>query len=376
MPAAMFGVLWPDVRERFDQSLGALGTVSLVYGLARMSTSGAGRALTTRFGIGPCFVAGLVALIGADLLTAASMSWVTFLVGVAAIGIVSGLLDSVGAGVIATLGDVGDAGIIHGSYGIGATIGPLAVAVVPGWRWSLVVAAVFAAAGVASAIAVGDRWPAPPPQSHEVEVGSPPLGPTIVSLAAFCSFVALEVTIGNWLFTYLTESRSIGDGVAAVTVAGYWAGTMTGRLALGSERLRGLADRIGMVPCAVAAALGVITVVVVPSWSVVVATAFTGLMIAPLVPTLSARTARRVGVAHAQHVAGWQLLAANVGAIGVPFLTGLIVDRTGPGAVVVVIVCVLVVGIPILVTARRLPVIDAVDPGPGREIATASPFPS
>ncbi len=52
MPVSMLGVMWPDVRERFGQSLGALGVVSLVYGLSRMSTSGSGRVATRRFGIG------------------------------------------------------------------------------------------------------------------------------------------------------------------------------------------------------------------------------------------------------------------------------------------------------------------------------------
>ncbi|MFK8024432.1 MAG: hypothetical protein AB8G26_10770, partial [Ilumatobacter sp.] len=94
MPISMFGVIWPDVRELFDQSLGTLGLVSLVYGIARMSTSGAGQTVTRRFGIGRAFIAGLVGLIVADLLVAASNSWAMFLVGVAAVGVVSGLLDS------------------------------------------------------------------------------------------------------------------------------------------------------------------------------------------------------------------------------------------------------------------------------------------
>ena len=79
-----------------------------------------------------------------------------------------------------------------------------------------------------------------------------------------------------------------------------------------------------------------------------------GATASPLIPTLSARTAQRVGVGHAQRVAGWQLLAANAGAISVPSLTGLIVDQTGPGAVIVIALLVFVVGIPALLAARNL----------------------
>lgn len=354
MPVAMLGVMWPDVRERFGQSLGALGLVSLVYGLSRMSTSGSGRVATRRFGIGSCFVAALIGLIAADFVVAGSNSWAMFLVGFSGIGLVSGFLDSVGAGVIATLGNVGDAGVIHGFYGVGATIGPLVVAVVPDWRWSLVVASGFAAAAVVVAVRAGTHWPSPPVPAHHVELGRPPTRATMISLAVFCSFVAVEVTVGNWLFTYLDEGRTISKGIAAVAVSGFWGGTMTGRLLLGSPRVREAVDRAGLVPCAVTAAAGIALVSVAPSVTVVGAAALAGIALAPLVPTLSARTAQRVGVEHAQRIAGWQLLAANVGAIAVPSLTGLVVDATGPGAAIVIALVVVASGLPALLAAARV----------------------
>ncbi len=354
MPVSMLGVMWPDVRERFGQSLGTLGVVSLVYGLSRMSTSGSGRLATRRFGIGACFLAALVGLIAADLVVASATSWTMFLLGVSGIGVVSGLLDSVGAGVVATLGDVGDAGVIHGFYGVGATIGPLVVALVPDWRWSLVVAAVFAVAALAVAVRARAEWPPPPADTEHDDAGRPPTKATVVSLTVFCAFVALEVTIGNWLFTYLDEGRSISEGIAAVAVSGFWGGTMTGRLLLGSPRIRETIDRVGLIPCALVSATGIAFATVAPSVIVIAAAALAGLALAPLIPTLSARTAHRVGVAHAQRVAGWQLLAANVGAIGVPSLTGVVVDRTGPGAVIVIALLVYVAGVPALLAARRL----------------------
>jgi fucose permease len=334
MPVSMLGVMWPDVREHFGQSLGMLGVVSLVYGLSRMSTSGAGRIATRRFGIGACFLAALVGLIVADLVVASATSWIMFLLAVSGIGVVSGLLDSVGAGVVATLGDVGDAGVIHGFYGVGA--------------------AVFALVALGVAAKARAEWPPPPADTERDDAGRPPTRATIVSLAVFGAFVALEVTIGNWLFTYLDEGRSISEGIAALAVSGFWGGTMTGRLLLGSPRIREAIDRVGLIPCALLSATGLALATIAPSGVVIAAAALAGLALAPLIPTLSARTARRVGVAHAQRVAGWQLLAANVGAIGVPSLTGLVVDRTGPGAVIVIALLVYVAGVPALLAARRL----------------------
>ena len=355
MPVSMFGVMWPDVRDRFDQSLGTLGTVSLVYGIARMSTSGLGRAATRRFGIGRCFIAALAGLVVADLVVSTSSSWPMFLIGVAAIGVVSGLLDSVGAGVIATLGDVGSAGIIHGSYGVGATIGPLVVAAVPDWRLSLVVAAIVAIAALVMSVVARDAWPAPPIDEVSEHVGRPPTRATALSLTMFFAFIALEVTFGNWLFTYLTEARSIGDTVAAIGVSGFWGGTMIGRLALVAERVRALADRLGMPALAVAGVIGTLLTTVAPGGSVVLTTTMVGLSLSAIVPTLSARTSARVGPAHAQQVSGWQLLSANLGAIGIPFLTGKIIDASDARATIFVVLAVFVLGFPALVAARPQP---------------------
>ncbi|MFK7920289.1 MAG: sugar MFS transporter [Ilumatobacter sp.] len=352
MPISMFGVMWPDVRDRFDQSLGTLGTVSLVYGIARMSTSGLGRRAAQRFSIGSCFIVGIVLLALAALLTSGSTTWPMFLCGVAAIGVVTGLLDSVGAGVIATLGDVASAGTIHGSYGVGATIGPLVVAIVPDWRLSLVIAAVVALAALAVAVRAREAWPTAQMTTKRVHTGRPPRRGTVVSLMMFFAFVSLEVTFGSWLFVYLTESRSIGDTAAAVGVSGFWGGTMVGRLLLISERFRSLADRAGMPALAVVGMFATLLTTIVPGPTVIATCTTVGLSIAGIVPTLSAHTADRVGQEHAQQVSGWQLLSANVGAIGVPFVVGRLIDVHGAGVTVLVVVIVFALGIPTLTASR------------------------
>ena len=355
MPISMVGVMWPDVRDRFGQSLGALGTVSVVYGLSRMSTSGLGRRATHRFGIGSCFVAALALLVVADLLTAAATSWPMFLMGIASIGVVSGLLDSVGAGVIATLGDVASAGIIHGCYGVGATIGPLVVAAVPDWRLSFVVAAGVGVSALGLALWAQGSWPPPPAEAAAAHTGHPPVRGTALSLTMFFAFIALEVTFGSWLFTYLTESRDFGDTVAAIAVSGFWGGTMAGRLLLVSTKLRDRADTVGMPALALAGMAATALTAAAPGVTVIAATTSVGLSIAAIVPTLSARTADRVGVQHAQKISGWQLLSANVGAIGTPYLTGELIDIHGADVTIVVVLAVFTLGLPALILARRQP---------------------
>ena len=86
----MLGVMWPDVRVRFGQSLGALGLVTLSYGVGRLSTAMVGRSMVERLGIARAFVVSLSALGVACGCIAFAVSWTMFLVAVGALGVVVG----------------------------------------------------------------------------------------------------------------------------------------------------------------------------------------------------------------------------------------------------------------------------------------------
>ena len=357
LPISMVGVYWPQVQVAFGQSVGALGQVSLVYGIGRMSTALAGRALLRRVTMGPAFLVALLALATASLAVAGSTTWIFFLAAIAAVGIVSGLLDSLGAIFVTTIGDIGSSGLIHGMYGFGATVGPLIVIVAPSWRWSALAGAVIVGGAAAVAARARGAWPPPVPVATTVDEAAEPANPVViaVSLGAFASLVALEVTAGQWAFTYLTESRLFDDDLAAVGVSGFWAGLMIGRLLMSRPRITPLVDRAGTVNLSLTALAAIAGVVVLPSIAAVAALMIAGVSLGPLIPTLFARTRERVGAVHAARMAGRQLLATNVGAIGVPFLTGLLVDATNPGVIIAVVLVVLGgVALPLLATLRRV----------------------
>ncbi len=337
--------------------------MSLVYGVARMSAATSGRTLVSRFGSGPSFVVALGCLVAVVAALAGSPSWLAFLAGVAGLGVVSGVLDSLGAGFITAVARLGTAGLIHGSYGVGATVGPLVVAVVAGWRWALLVASLFAAVALWTAWTARRSWPAP--VDVEGDSGSRPAVPlggvtVALSLALFAVLVAVEVTAGQWAFTYLTDHRSVSAGPAAVGVSGFWGGTTIGRLLLSRPQLAVMVERVGLPAFGVVAAVLLVGVWRFPAPVAVVALALAGLALAPVVPSLFADTAQRVGVIHAARVAGWQLLATNLGAIAVPSLTGVLVSAGGPGVVVwVLLATVVALALPLLVVVTRRPPVEA-----------------
>lgn len=339
----MLGVIWPDVRERFDQSLGTLGVAALVYGLGRMSMALSGPTLVRWFGMGKAFIVVLGVLIAAIMSMAFATTWTMFLASLCCIGLASGSLDSLGAGFITAIEDVGSAGLIHGAYGVGATLGPLLVVAVPNWRGALLVSAVLVIGAGIVALGARGSWPDIAP--HVRKSGTrPPIGIAALSLGAFAAFVAIEVTTGQWAFTHLTEARDAGDTLAAVAVSLFWGGVTVGRLALVRPGIRATADRIGLSRFAVMSLLCVSTLAFVPPLLAVVTLTVAGLALAPIVPTLFASTTARVGESHAQQLAVYQLLATNLGAVGVPFLTGQMVDAFEPEIIVLVIVTSAAVG--------------------------------
>jgi fucose permease len=355
VPISMLGIIWPEVRERFDQSLGALGLAGLLYGLGRLSTALTGPRLVRVFGPGRAFVLVLVLLSLSCVALAFAPTWPAFLAALVCIGWMSGSLDSLGAGFITSIRDVGSAGLVHGAYGVGATLGPLVVVAVSSWRLAVGVAAALAFGAAALAVRSRHAWPEIP--THvDSGGGRAPLGPIVLSLGAFCAFVAIEVTAGQWAFTHLTRARGAGDTLAAIAVSLYWGGITVGRLALARRSVRDLVERLRLARLAALALLSVLTLAVLPPVLTAPALAMTGLALAPIVPSLFASTATRVGEAFAQKLAVWQLVATNLGAISVPFLTGALVDVSGPSVIVTVAAVTAAVGALLLTAIDRLAV--------------------
>jgi FHS family glucose/mannose:H+ symporter-like MFS transporter len=361
LPATMLGVVWPVARLELGQSLGALGLAMSLYGVARLATAAVGRPLARRIGMGSAFVGGLVAYTAACAALAVAPTWTAFVASVVALGITSGVLDSLVTVSIAASGDVGDAGLIHGTFGVGATVAPLLVAAAPDWRLALLLCVGAAAGAAALALRARTAWPALTPDegaSGATTRRATHWGPVVVSLSVLASVVAVEVSLSQWTATWLTAARGLGAPTAAVAVAAFWGGSTLMRLAMAGRRTARFVERHGLARFATVAAVVLTALVAVPALPVaaaVAALALVGASLAPIVPTRFATTAARVGRDLADRVAGWQLLAFNCGAIGAVALIGVLVDAVGSQAAMAVIVGILTLaGLPLLHAADRL----------------------
>lgn len=343
MPDGLLGVAWPSIRSSFSIPLDAIGMWLPVSVAGYMTSSFLNGPLIARWGVGRVLTASCVltgaALVGYTLVPAWWM--------MASLGFLSGL----GAGAI-------DAGLntyvaahfgeglmqwLHASYGVGVTLGPIimtiGLAASNSWRagYRVVGGSQFAlAACFALTLAMWKQ------KDAAAGLGAPqrltdyktPMLETFrqprawMSALLFFLYVGVEVSLGTWTYSLLTESRSIAPAVAGLFAGSYWATFTVGRALAGL-----VAKRLGvdfLVQGGVAAALlGTALLVWNPFPAAnVLAVALVGFAIAPIFPALMSGTSQRVGARDAANTIGMQMAASGLGTALIPTLLGVLARRS------------------------------------------------
>lgn len=192
--------------------------------------------LTRRVGLGNLLTAAL--LIGTISLfgQAAAGTWSMLIVTSVGIGFAGGLIDSVINAYVALHHGARTMNLLHAGFGVGATSGPLLVAIALArglsWRAAYVVLAGAELVLLITVRAVRRRWPDTPEEDAGMDHGHRGRGHVVGLLGVFFLYVGLEVAAGQWSYSLLTRGRDIDEFVAGVWVASYWAGLTGGRLVL------------------------------------------------------------------------------------------------------------------------------------------------
>ncbi len=322
------GTAWPAMRRDIGRPVEDLGTL-LAFGLVAYASSSAiaGR-LVHRIGTGGSVVlAGGASLLG--LLTFATAgSWVAVLVAGVLVGLGGGMLDSTVNAHAAHHFTAGAMNLLHAGFGIGATLGPLVMAVAiaqaAGWQAGYAVYVAAQAVMLLLLFSVRRNWAAaPPPPKRSVE-GNGLDAVVVSSLAMFFLYTGIEVAAGQWSFSVLTEDRGLSTQAGGSWVAAYWGGLTVGRLALSA-----LADRLGPSRVLTLSMAGSLIATAWFWWDVggfgLIGLPALGLSLAGVFPTLVTLTPSRIGSERTTVMVGYQLAAASVGAAALPWLVGRVV---------------------------------------------------
>jgi fucose permease len=336
------------MRVGFHQPVGALG-ILLAFGVAAsvISSLATGRLMASvRVGtlvpVGTIFVA---AALGEE--TLARSLWL-FAAGTVLFGLGFGALDSALNAHAANHFGARDINWMHASYGLGATVGPLATTAVLGaglsWRWvygtmavALAVLACFFAVSRQS-WATSPTPVVPSPTGREKQLGGRPRSsksrkPPTAAVFSALIFTAVESGVesgaGIWGYVFLTSGRGLSHEAAGLAVAAYWAMMLVGRAVLGP-----VAERIGAKPVLGGAVVGVAIGAAVmsvpgPGFVAVVGMMTLGLAAAPIFPLLTLTTARRVGTANliaTTRTVSLQVAASALGAAALPAGIGVAIE--------------------------------------------------
>ncbi len=343
LPDGLLGVAWPSIRSDFGLHLDMLGTLLAASTLGYLTSSFFSGRVMARLGVG-----GLLA--ASCLTTGASLLGYTLVPTwgmIVALGILAGLgAGAIDAGINTYIASEHSDGLmqwLHASFGIGITLGPIimtaGINTFQSWRWGYVVvgtAQVTLAVCFALTASLWKRDGAAVETDterklldYQTSLRETLLQPGVwLSMLLFFLYTGLELTLGHWSYTLLTESRGIVAQTAGLVAGSYWATFTLGRILAGLYT-RKISLHTLMRGSIVLALIGAALVWWNPSEAVSLAgVALVGFAVAPIFPGLMSGTSTRVGPKHAANTIGMQISAAGLGGAAIPGLAGILAENT------------------------------------------------
>jgi len=225
---------------------------------------------------------------------------------------------------------------LHAFFGVGALLGPLLATWILGFASWRTVWFVLAAAEVPFVVAIWATYPRHEPaataahnseQYHRGLLSSALRERTVLLGAALLAvYVGLEISMGNWGFSYLVQARGEHRVLAGYVVSGYWLGLTLGRFLISP-----FATRIGASAANMAfGCLTGVTVVAALTWALPGAASIPGFVLlgfflGPIFPTAMAMVPNvtparlvptAIGVMNAGSVVGGSVLPWLAGTLG------------------------------------------------------------
>ncbi len=315
------GPSWPAMRAEFGLTVSGLGTLTAVLTMGFIAGSLIAARITGRAGIGRSMVGAVglseVALLGFVL----APNWLLINLAWFVIGLAGGWLDASMNGYFARYRSPRAMNLLHGMFGVGATLGPLAVVMVlPAWRWAFVGLAAAGLVFFAITLAVSPLWKAAPD-----EIASPTRPPRRSTLAAFFFYTGMEVATGQWSFTLLFEQRGMSQSSAGRWVGLFWAGLTIGRLGMGFFGKR-ISVRTAIDSSVLTIAIGTLLLWLDPAGLGAVGLPVLGFGMAAVFPGLVSLTPAQVGGSRTEAAVGYQLAVAGLGAAILPWVVGILAE--------------------------------------------------
>lgn len=343
LPDGLLGVAWPSIRLDFSLPLDSLGALLITATIGYLTASFFGGRMLSRFKIGQVLAASSLAAGAALVAYALSPCWWAMVSAGLVAGLGAGAIDVALNTYVASYHGSGLMQLLHASYGIGATIGPVimtvAINVLSSWRWGYALVGGLQLILAVSFFLTVSLWEVQKSNSQKekatvnLSAYNTSMLETLcrrsvwISIFLFFVYMGVEYTLGTWTYTLLTESRGVPTGIAGFWMGGYWGIFTAGRLMVGLFAAK-VRERVIVLGGLMIALFALILLV----WNVnnglnIIAVTIAGLSIAPIMPALLSGTTSRVGVRYSANTIGIQVSSMGVGAAAISSISGVIAQR-------------------------------------------------
>lgn len=236
---------------------------------------------------------------------------------------------------------------LHAFFGAGALVGPLIAAVLlTRWAWNSVYIVLSLISlpllfGFLTTFLPPSTTPVVADGGAKAEIVVKPsenvliaaLKMPIVWLAALflLFYVGVEVSLGNWSYTFLTEGQHLTNLFSGLIISGFWLGLTIGRFVLSALSERFGLSSVGLVYlCIVGVLVGSLLIWLVPG-SVLTAVWFclVGLFLGPIYPTTIALVPKIVSDRLIASAIGFLISLSTVGIGLLPWLAGTLAQLAG-----------------------------------------------
>ena len=338
--AGVLGVVWIYIQADFEVTLSALGAMLTVATIGSTITSTVSGPIIGRFGIAAVMMGGAIIGIFSQLGLALAPSWPLFMIAALCHGFGSGVM-GVGLNAFAAVNfSARRMNWLHGSFGIGSTIGPFLVTTIVidlgiDWRWIYALFALTRVSMFALFYLTRHAWSISETKANGGRVSHVTMRQTLrlpiiwLMVGAWLMASGNELVAGQFANSFLIGARSIDPKVAGAWVSIYWASLTVSRFVAGFIITRisnGSFLRLNNISVMIGAAL---------LWSnlsplsSLVGLAMIGFAIAPFAPLMASDTPGRVGSAHTANAMGVQFTGASLGMAFLPWLAGVLAETYG-----------------------------------------------
>ncbi len=338
--AGALGVVWIYVQADFSVTLSALGALVSAATVGRTIISAVSGPIIGRFGIANAMLGGVSLSAISMLGFALAPAWPLFMLAAACTGFGSGIM-GVGLNAFAAVNfSARHMNWLHGSFGIGSTIGPFIVTIIVldlgiDWRWIYLLFTALRGLMFLLFFFTRREWRISEAKTQGGRAAQATFGQTLrlpiiwLMVGAWIMATGNELVAGQFANSFLIETRAFDPKVAGAWVSVYWASLTVSRFFVGFIITRvknGSFLRFNTISIMVGAAL--LGLNISPAASLI-GLAIVGFSIGPFAPLMASDTPPRVGSAHLANAMGLQFTGASLGMAFLPWLGGILAESLG-----------------------------------------------